>query len=182
MRWRGVGVRSLYLSIYLTVVATLLVFALVAMVLVSRHTGAERGRAEVAMSERTLALVQLLQNSLRFQREGIRRVIGTDPQAFQACYIRQVRHARGRFKALDKTGKCRAVFADQWACRWGRLYITAGHGAEKLIAHQLQRHRVSGRQRVDQRAVDIVAIHRKTAGRVGAVAAEQAGRAGLVRR
>lgn len=64
MRWRGVGVRSLYLSIYLTVVATLLVFALVAMVLVSRHTGAERGRAEVAMSDRTLALVQLLQNSL----------------------------------------------------------------------------------------------------------------------
>jgi signal transduction histidine kinase len=64
MRWRGVGVRSLYLRIYLTVVATLLVFALVAMVLVSRHTGAERGRAEVAMSDRTLALVQLLQNSL----------------------------------------------------------------------------------------------------------------------
>jgi len=64
MRWRGVGVRSLYLSIYLTLVATLLVFALVAMVLVSRHTGAERGRAEVAMSDRTLALVQLLQNSL----------------------------------------------------------------------------------------------------------------------
>ncbi|MEX8492735.1 ATP-binding protein [Sphaerotilus sp.] len=64
MRWRGVGVRSLYLSIYLTVVVTLLVFALVAVVLVSHHTGAERGRVEVAVSDRTLALVQLLQNSL----------------------------------------------------------------------------------------------------------------------
>ena len=33
MRWRSTGVRSLYLNIYLTVVAALLVFALVVVVL-----------------------------------------------------------------------------------------------------------------------------------------------------
>ncbi|WP_293995760.1 sensor histidine kinase [Sphaerotilus sp.] len=63
-RWRGGGAHSLYLSIYLTVVAALLVFALVAVLLVNRHTEAESGRIEVAVSDRTLALVALLQNSL----------------------------------------------------------------------------------------------------------------------
>lgn len=56
--------RSLYLRIYLTVVAALLVFALLAVVLVSRHNEAERGRIDVAVSERTLALASLLENSL----------------------------------------------------------------------------------------------------------------------
>ena len=68
MRWRGRvglgGVRSLYLRIYLTVVVALLVFALLAAVLVSRHTEAERGRIDVAVSERTLAFASLLENSL----------------------------------------------------------------------------------------------------------------------
>ena len=71
MRWRGLagraglgGVRSLYLRIYLTVVAALLVFALLAAVLVGRHAEAERGRIDLAVSERTLALASLLENSL----------------------------------------------------------------------------------------------------------------------
>jgi signal transduction histidine kinase len=46
------------------VVAALLVFALLAVLLVSRHTEAERGRIDVAVSERTLALASLLENSL----------------------------------------------------------------------------------------------------------------------
>ncbi len=57
-------VRNLYLSIYLTVVAVLLVFALVAGALVSRHAEAERGRIEVAVSERTAAWAELLEHSL----------------------------------------------------------------------------------------------------------------------
>jgi signal transduction histidine kinase len=57
-------IRNLYLSIYLTVVAVLLVFALVAGLLVHRHAGAERGRIELAVSERTEALAKLLENSL----------------------------------------------------------------------------------------------------------------------
>ncbi len=71
VRWRGPGwlsglggVRSLYLRIYLTVVVALLVFALLVVLLVSRHTEAERGRIDVAVSERTLALASLLENSL----------------------------------------------------------------------------------------------------------------------
>jgi signal transduction histidine kinase len=56
--------RSLYLRIYLTVVAVLLVFALLAVWLVREHTDAERGRIDVAVSERTLALAALLANSL----------------------------------------------------------------------------------------------------------------------
>jgi signal transduction histidine kinase len=57
-------VRNLYLSIYLTVVAVLLVFALVAGALVRRHADAERGRIEVAVSERTAAWAELLEHSL----------------------------------------------------------------------------------------------------------------------
>ncbi|MEX8519610.1 MAG: ATP-binding protein [Leptothrix sp. (in: b-proteobacteria)] len=57
-------IRNLYLSIYLTVVAVLLVFALVAGLLVHRHADAERGRIELAVSERTEALAKLLENSL----------------------------------------------------------------------------------------------------------------------
>jgi len=64
MRWRSMGVRSLYLNIYLTVVAALLVFALLVVVLVSRHTEAENGRIELAVSDRTQALAALLENSL----------------------------------------------------------------------------------------------------------------------
>ena len=64
MRWRSTGVRSLYLNIYLTVVAALLVFALVVVVLVSRHTEGESGRFELAVSQRTQALAALLENSL----------------------------------------------------------------------------------------------------------------------
>jgi signal transduction histidine kinase len=56
--------RSLYLRIYLTVVAVLLVFALLVVWLVREHTDAERGRIDVAVSERTLALAALLANSL----------------------------------------------------------------------------------------------------------------------
>jgi signal transduction histidine kinase len=58
------GVRSLYLRIYLTVVVSLLVFALLAVLLVRQHTEAERGRFEGVASERTLALSALLVNSL----------------------------------------------------------------------------------------------------------------------
>jgi signal transduction histidine kinase len=58
------ALRHLYLRIYLTMLAVLLVFALVAGVLVRRHTDSERGRIESAVSERTAAWAQLLGNSL----------------------------------------------------------------------------------------------------------------------
>lgn len=58
------GVRSLYLRIYLTVVLVLLVFALLAGVLVRRHTAAERVRIEAAIQERGLAWAGLLEQSL----------------------------------------------------------------------------------------------------------------------
>lgn len=60
--WRGV--RSLYLRIYLTVVLVLLVFALLAGVLVRRHTAAERVRIEAAIQERGLAWAGLLEQAL----------------------------------------------------------------------------------------------------------------------
>jgi signal transduction histidine kinase len=58
------GVRSLYLRIYLTVVLVLLVFALLAGVLVRRHTAAERVRIEAAIQERGLAWAGLLEQAL----------------------------------------------------------------------------------------------------------------------
>ncbi|MFM2058671.1 MAG: hypothetical protein RLY71_3056 [Pseudomonadota bacterium] len=57
-------IRSLYLSIYLTVVVVLLVFALIAGLLVHRHADAERGRIELAVTERTQAWARLIENSL----------------------------------------------------------------------------------------------------------------------
>lgn len=57
-------IRNLYLSIYLTVVTLLLVFALVAGLLVRRHAEAEHGRIELAVSERTAAFAELLEHSL----------------------------------------------------------------------------------------------------------------------
>jgi signal transduction histidine kinase len=57
-------VRNLYLSIYLTVVAVLLMFALIAGSLIRRHAEAERGRIEVAVSQRTAAWAELLEHSL----------------------------------------------------------------------------------------------------------------------
>jgi signal transduction histidine kinase len=57
-------IRSLYLGIYLTVVAVLLAFALVAGLLVHRHADAERGRIELAVTERTQAWARLIENSL----------------------------------------------------------------------------------------------------------------------
>ncbi len=58
------ALRHLYLRIYLTMLAVLLVFALVAGVLVRRHTESERGRIESAVSELASAWAQLLGNSL----------------------------------------------------------------------------------------------------------------------
>ena len=57
-------IRNLYLSIYLTVVAVLLAFALVAGLLVRSHVGGERARIESGVNQRTLALGELLANSL----------------------------------------------------------------------------------------------------------------------
>lgn len=56
--------RHLYLRIYLTMLALLLVFAGVAAVLVRRHTESERGRIESAVGERTAAWAALLGNAL----------------------------------------------------------------------------------------------------------------------
>lgn len=58
------AIRNLYLSIYLTVVAVLLVFALVSAMLLHRHADAERDRIELAVSERTAAWAQLIEKSL----------------------------------------------------------------------------------------------------------------------
>lgn len=57
-------IRSLYLGIYLTILAVLLVFALVAGLLVRSHADAERGRIEVAVTERTQAWARLIERSL----------------------------------------------------------------------------------------------------------------------
>jgi len=56
--------RSLYLRIYLTVVAALALFALVSGWLVQRHMDEERLRVEVVMEERATAWGELLQRSL----------------------------------------------------------------------------------------------------------------------
>ena len=65
MRWRrSTGVRSLYLSIYLTVVVVLLVFALIAAVLFRRHAAAEETRFESAVLERTRTMAALIERSL----------------------------------------------------------------------------------------------------------------------
>jgi signal transduction histidine kinase len=56
--------RSLYLRIYLTVVAALALFALVSGWLVQRHLDQERVRFEAAQRERTEAWADLLQRSL----------------------------------------------------------------------------------------------------------------------
>ncbi|MEO8297478.1 MAG: ATP-binding protein [Burkholderiales bacterium] len=61
---RALRVRNLYLSIYFTVVAVLLVFALIAGVLVNRHAEAERVRFESAVSERTAAWAELIEKGL----------------------------------------------------------------------------------------------------------------------
>lgn len=58
------GLRSLYAAIYLTVIAVLTVFALVAGLLLHRHAGGERGRIEHAVSDRLQAWAALLENSL----------------------------------------------------------------------------------------------------------------------
>jgi len=59
-----VAIRNLYLSIYLTVVAVLLVFALVVGLTVRHYTESERGRIESAMSDRAVAWGELLEKSL----------------------------------------------------------------------------------------------------------------------
>jgi len=65
MLWRrSPGVRSLYLDIYFTVVAVLLVFALIAAVLFRRHAAAEETRIESAVLERTRAMAALIERSL----------------------------------------------------------------------------------------------------------------------
>ncbi len=61
---RPMPIRNLYLGIYLTVVAVLLAFALVAGLLVRSHVGGERERIESGINQRTLALGELLANSL----------------------------------------------------------------------------------------------------------------------
>lgn len=58
------ALRHLYLRVYLTMLAVLMVFALVAGLLVRRHTDSERGRIEQALSQRAAAWAGLLANSL----------------------------------------------------------------------------------------------------------------------
>jgi signal transduction histidine kinase len=58
------GVKSLYLRIWLTVVAALALFALASGWLVQRHLDGERARAEALLSERMAAWGELLQGSL----------------------------------------------------------------------------------------------------------------------
>src|SRR6188508_2340042 len=56
--------RSLYLRIYLTVVAALALFALVSGAVVQNHLDKERARAESTLQERMSAWAELLQRSL----------------------------------------------------------------------------------------------------------------------
>jgi signal transduction histidine kinase len=56
--------RSLYLRIYLTVIAALALFALVSGWVVQRHLDGQRARADVAQRERVAAWADLLQRSL----------------------------------------------------------------------------------------------------------------------
>jgi signal transduction histidine kinase len=60
----GAGVRSLYLRIWLTVVAALLLFALLSGWLWQRYLSEERARLEVAATERLAAWAELVQRSL----------------------------------------------------------------------------------------------------------------------
>ncbi|MBI3157666.1 MAG: hypothetical protein HYZ20_19990, partial [Burkholderiales bacterium] len=56
--------RSLYLRIWITVVAALALFALVSGWLVQRHLGQERAHAEAVLSERVAAWGELMQRAL----------------------------------------------------------------------------------------------------------------------
>ncbi|MFZ2988865.1 HAMP domain-containing sensor histidine kinase [Ideonella sp.] len=56
--------KSLYLRIWLTVLAALALFALTSGLLVQRHLEAERSRAEAALAERMAGWGELIQNSL----------------------------------------------------------------------------------------------------------------------
>ncbi|MEY4753237.1 MAG: hypothetical protein RJA44_912 [Pseudomonadota bacterium] len=73
------AIRNLYLSIYLTVVAVLLVFTLIAGLLLHHHADVERDRIERVVSERSAAWAQLIEHSLppgtapqEQQREALR--------------------------------------------------------------------------------------------------------------
>ena len=58
------AVRTLYLRIYLTIVAVLLVFSLVAGILFYRHAQSEAARVEASMQERAFMLVDLIARNL----------------------------------------------------------------------------------------------------------------------
>ena len=62
--------RSLYLRIWITVVASLALFALVSGWLVQRHLGQERAHAEAVLSERVAAWGELMQRALPPEPRG----------------------------------------------------------------------------------------------------------------
>lgn len=142
MCWRSTGVRSLYLNIYLTVVAALLVFALVVVVLVSRHTEAENGRIELAVSDRTQALAALLENSLppataaaEAQREALlewshrlRIPLALDDMAGQRIAVAPLyEHKVGPERLNEERAASRIVLMDGrvlWLLRFGNRRLS----------------------------------------------------------
>jgi signal transduction histidine kinase len=100
--------KSLYLRIWLTVVASLLLFALVSGWLVQRHLEEQRARNEVAQRERTEAWAELLLRSLP---------AADAPRQEQAAELRELSQRLRLPLALDDAQGVRIVASDSFLRR-----------------------------------------------------------------
>ena len=99
--------RSLYLRIWITVVASLALFALVSGWLVQRHLGQERAHAEAVLSERVAAWGELMQRALP---------PADAPAALQAQALRAWSHRLRVPMALDDAAGRRTAAASRPIC------------------------------------------------------------------
>ena len=102
-------------------------------------------------------------------------VKGLHTQTLKASHVRQVGHASGGCKGIDKTGELAAIGAHDRAVGWVFLNKYLRHGLKKGLTHQLRNNGIAGGQRVDQSALHIVAIYRETAVNVAVVAGNACG-------
>lgn len=100
--------RSLYLRIWITVVASLALFALVSGWLVQRHLGQERAHAEAVLSERVAAWGELMQRALP---------PADAPAAVQAQALRAWSHRLRVPMALDDAAGRRTATTEAFARR-----------------------------------------------------------------
>ncbi|HMR71822.1 MAG TPA: two-component sensor histidine kinase, partial [Rubrivivax sp.] len=100
--------RSLYLRIWITVVASLALFALVSGWLVQRHLGQERAHAEAVLSERVAAWGELMQRALP---------PADAPAALQAQALRAWSHRLRVPMALDDVAGRRTATTEAFARR-----------------------------------------------------------------